>query len=111
MFFHRVIFIVDFESELKIDKKFVIYPVSAISAIFCTFARTYPITLKFHQNIKDVILIKNHEKKFARNMVNQPKLQFENSKIAKISILRKFDIYCRNSLFSRLNYLKKQTLS
>ena len=31
---------------------------SAISAIFGLFARTYPITLKLHQNIESVILIK-----------------------------------------------------
>ena len=31
-----VIFIVDFEYDLRIDKKYAIKPVSAISAIFCT---------------------------------------------------------------------------
>ena len=35
---------------------------SANPSIFGTFARTYPITLKLHQNIEDVILIKTHEK-------------------------------------------------
>ena len=64
-FFPGVFFVVDFESELRIDKNFSIQPVSAISAIFRTFARTYPISLKLYQNREDVILIKNHEKKLA----------------------------------------------
>ena len=45
-FFHRVIFIVDFEYELRIDKNYEILPMSAIPATFCTFAKTYPITFK-----------------------------------------------------------------
>ena len=36
---------------------------SAISAIFGTFARTHSISLKLYQNIEDIIVIKNHEKK------------------------------------------------
>ena len=60
--FSRVIFIVDFEYDLRIDKKFSIKPVGANLSIFRTFARTYLITLKLYQKIKDVILIKNHEK-------------------------------------------------
>ena len=69
IFFHGVIFIVDFESELRIDKNFSIKPVSANSSIFGTFARTHPITLKLYQNIEDVILIKNNEKNMAIIMV------------------------------------------
>ena len=70
--FYRVIFIVDFEYELRIDKNYEILPVSANSSIFGTFARTHPITLKLYQNIKDVILIKNNEKKLAIIMVIWP---------------------------------------
>ena len=51
----------DFIFELRIHKNFAILPVSAISGISGTFARTYPITLKLNQNIEDFILIKNHE--------------------------------------------------
>ena len=40
---------------------------SANSSIFGTFARTHPISLKLYQNIEDVILIKNHEKKIGNN--------------------------------------------
>ena len=68
-FFHRVIFIVDFEYDFRSDKIYEIQLVSAISAIFGTFARTHPITLKLYQNIEDVILIKNNEKKLAIIMV------------------------------------------
>ena len=59
---YSVIFIVDFEYALTIDKNFAIYPVSANSSIFCTFARTHPITLKLYPNIEDVIFIENREK-------------------------------------------------
>ena len=36
---------------------------STDSSIFCTSARTHPITFKLYQIIEDVILIKNNEKK------------------------------------------------
>ena len=62
---------------------------SAISAIFGTFARTHPITLKLYQNIEKVLLIKNHEKKLAIIMIIWPKLAFEISKIGKISKIAK----------------------
>ena len=45
-FSHWVIFIIDFEYELRIDKNYEILPMSVIPATFCTFAKTYPITLK-----------------------------------------------------------------
>ena len=57
-----VIFILNFKYDLKIHKNYAIKPVSAISAIFGTFARTHPITLKLYQNLEGVILNKYHEK-------------------------------------------------
>ena len=57
-FFRRVILILDFEEELKIDQNFAISPVSANSSIYST----YPITLKLYQNIENAIINNNHKK-------------------------------------------------
>ena len=84
-FFSRVIFIVDIVNGLEIDKKCAIKPVSALSSIFGTFVRTHPINLKLYQNIKDINLTKNHEKKLPIFLAFSPKWPFENSKFAKIS--------------------------
>ena len=69
----------------KLTKKCAIKPVSALSSIFGTFVRTHPINLKLYQNIKDINLTKNHEKKLPIFFAFSPKRPFENSKFAKIS--------------------------
>ena len=61
----------------------------ANSSIFGTFARTYPISLKLNQNIENVILIKNQEKKLAIIMAIWPKLAFKIKKIGQISKIAK----------------------
>ena len=52
---------------------------------FGTFVKTHPINLKLCQNIEDIILTKNHEKKMPIYLAISQKWPFENSKIAKIS--------------------------
>ena len=56
---------------------------------FGTFVRTHHINLKLCQNIEDIILTKNHEKKLPIYLEISPKWPFENSKIAKISKITK----------------------
>ena len=57
--------------------------------LFGTFVRTHLINLKLCQNIEDINLIENHEKKLPIFLAISPKWPFENSKIAKISKITK----------------------
>ena len=77
------------EKGLEIDKNFAVYPVNALLSIFSTLVRTHPINLKLYQNIEDINLTKDHEKKLPIVLAISPKWPFENSKIAKISKITK----------------------
>ena len=104
-FFLRVIAIVDFKNVLRIQKNFAFLPVGANSSIFGTFAWTYLITLKLYQNKEDIILNKNHEKKFSIFLVILPKWLFKISKIGKISKFTKISkVSQRHELFSWGNF-------
>ena len=82
-FFLKVIFVVDFEDGLEIDKNFAVWPVSARSSIFGTFVRTHPINLKLYQNIENINLTKNWQYlwSFSQNC------HLKSQKLAVVNIL------------------------
>ena len=94
IFLLMVISIIDFESELRIEKKFANKPVGGNLSTFGTFARTHPITLKLYQNIEEVIFTKNHEKKVGNNYGHFAIIGIWNLKNCQNFNIKEFRDFC-----------------
>ena len=108
---HETFFLEQFSSQIsnmgsELKNKTSIKPVDANLSIFGTFARTYPITLKFYQNIDGVIPIKNHEKNWQYLWPFSLNCHLKSKKLPKFQFSRYLTFLAEMGLFSCSNLTK-----